>query len=113
MGPNYQAELSDLLKQATVKLVAGDIIDYKNVFGAAGGYVEGKIFISCGKFGVALRLSPDVLAAVLNEAGVKKLRYFTNGHVKKEYAVLPRRILEDKKYFNELLNKSIKYIRQA
>ncbi len=29
------------------------------------------------------------------EKGVKHLKYFPKGHVKKEYAVLPKRILED------------------
>jgi hypothetical protein len=30
-------------------------LEFKSVFGAVGGYVDGKIFVSCGKFGVALK----------------------------------------------------------
>jgi hypothetical protein len=38
------------------------------------------------------------------------LRYFPKGHIKKEYAVLPKRILEDKPQFKRLLEKSIRSV---
>ena len=71
------------------------------------GFVDGNIFISCGKFGVALRLPPETLEKVFKENGVEHLKYFPRGHIKKEYAVLPKRILDDKKHFKKLLDQSI------
>ena len=77
--------------------------------GAIAGYVDGRIFISCGKFGVALKLPPETLENVFKEKGVKYLKYFPNGHIKKEYAVFPKRIMKSKQRFKGLIDKSIKY----
>ena len=71
--------------------------------------MNGNIFISCGTFGVALRLPPAPLERVFREKGVKHLQYFPKGHIKKEYAVLPKRILEDKKQFGALVEISLSY----
>ena len=84
-------------------------LEFKNVVGAVGGYVEGSMFISCGKFGVGLRVPTGVLDGLFQENGVRRLKYFPNGHVKKEYAVLPKRILENEREFGALLDKSIAY----
>ena len=65
--------------------------------------------MSCGKFGVALRLPPETLESVFKEEGVEPLKYFPKGHIKKEYAMLPRQILDDKDQFKGLLDKSIRY----
>ena len=82
---------------------------FKNCFGAVAGYVDGHIFISCGKFGVALRLDPETLTELLKEADVTRLRYFPNGHIKKEYAVIPKRIINDQDRFKELVDESLHY----
>ena len=41
---------------------------------------------------------------------MEPLRYFPNGHIKKEYAVLPERILEDGRRFKTLVDASIEYV---
>jgi TfoX/Sxy family transcriptional regulator of competence genes len=99
-----------LLKQARPKLSTTHQLEFKNVFGAVGGYVNGKIFISCGKFGVALRLSPDTLDTLFQEKEAKHLKYFPKGHIKKEYVVLSKRMLENKYQLKKLVDKSIKYL---
>ena len=58
MTNNYLDKLAKLLKQARPRLASTHSLEFKNVFGAVGGYLNGVIFISCGKFGIALRLSP-------------------------------------------------------
>jgi len=92
------------------------------LFRRGGGVCRCKIFITCGKFGLALRL-PELsficawrssVAVPLSEfpppaGGVKKLKYFPHGHVKKEYAVLPQRILEDPARFKKLVDQSIRF----
>jgi len=56
---------------------------------------------------VALRLPEKTRAELFQEKGVKKLKYFPNGHIKKEYAVIPKRILEDSTRFKKLVGQSI------
>ena len=110
MTNKYLEEIAMLFKQARPKLSNTHELEFKNVFGAVGGYVNGKIFISCGKFGVALRLPPDTLDTLFQEKEAKHLKYFPNGHIKKEYAVLSKQVLENKYQLKKLVDKSIKYL---
>ena len=91
------------------RLVSTHGLEFKNCFGAVAGYVDGKIFCSCGRFGLALRLPEKALANLFQEKGVKKLKYFPNGHVKKEYAVIPKRILQDPTRLKKLVDQSIRF----
>jgi TfoX/Sxy family transcriptional regulator of competence genes len=110
MKNNYRGTISALLEQTHPQLSTTNKLEFKSVFGAVGGYVDGKIFVSCGSFGVALRLPPNILESLFKEEGVERLRYFPKGHIKKEYAVLPPRVLEDQHRFKELVDESITYV---
>ena len=110
MITNYLQKLEKLLKHVRPRLLIIHQLEFKNVFGAVAGYVEGHIFISCGKFGVALRLPPKVLEIILKEKNVKHLKYFPKGHIKKEYAVLPERITKNIRHFRQLVNESVQYV---
>ena len=108
MNNIYLNRLTILLKRTRPRLASTHRLTFKNVFGAVDGYVNGRIFISCGAFGIALKLSPETLETLLREKGVKHLKYFRNGYIKKEYAVLPKRILNNKNRFKKLLDKSVR-----
>ena len=110
MKNNYLEKVTTLLEQARPELAATYRLEFKNCFGAVAGYVDGRIFISCGRFGVALRLPPEVLNDLFQEKDVKHLKYFPNGHIKKEYAVIPKRILDDQHQFRKLVDESIQYV---
>lgn len=103
----YRNQLEILLKNIRPRLSSTHKLEFKNCFGAMAGYVNGKIFISCGKFGVALKLPPKILATLLKEDGVKFLKYFPKGHVKKDYAVLSKSILNEPVRLKKLVDKSI------
>ena len=107
---NYLDRITKLISLARPRLSQTHNLEYKNCFGAVAGYVESKIFISCGKFGVALKLPPKKIEELSKERGVKPLQYFPNGHIKKDYAVLPRRILENKSQFKKLIENSLKFV---
>ena len=109
MAKDYRIKLEGILKQARPRLASGHDLEFKNCFGAVAGYVDGNIFCSCGRFGLALRLPEKALVELFQEKGVKKLKYFPNGHVKKDYAVLPKRILEDTPRLKKLVDQSIRY----
>ncbi len=110
MANDYRDKLKKLLKQARPRLASTHNLEFKNCFGAVAGYFDGKIFITCGRFGLALRLPEKTLGELFQEKGVKKLKYFPNGHVKKEYAVIPKRILEDPARFKKLVDQSIRFV---
>lgn len=110
MQRSYLDQVTELLIDVRPKLADTHDLEFKNVFGAVAGYVNDRIFISVGKFGVALRLSPRILADLFKKRDVKELKYFPKGHVKKEYAVLPPRILENRERLKTLVNESIKYV---
>ena len=107
---DYQKRLVHLLNWASPRLRGSVRLDFKPCFGAVAGYADGKIFVSSGPFGVALKLSQDELSKLFNEPGVKQLKYFARGHVKKDYAILPPRILSDRSYLRELINSSIRHV---
>ena len=109
MFNKYLDKLENILKYARPRLSITHKLGFKNCFGAVTGYVNGNIFASCGKFGVALKLPPESLAGLFKEKGVLHLKYFPNGHTKKEYAVIPKRIIDKKYRFKKILDKSIKY----
>ena len=110
MQNKYLEKITKLLEQANPGLATTRRLEFKNVFGAVGGYVNGRIFISCGKFGVALRLPPKTLERLFNKKVAKHLKYFSKGHIKKEYAVLSKRITEDRRQFRKLISASVKYV---
>ena len=110
MENKYLNEITTPLKQARPKLSTTHRLEFKNVFGAVGGYVNGKIFVSYGKFGVALRLPPDTLDMLFQEKEAKHLKYFPSGHVKKEYAVLSKQITKDMRRFRKLVDESTQHV---
>ena len=109
MNNKYFKKIKVLLEQAVPRLATPQQLTFKNVFGAVGGYVHDHIFIAFGRFGIALKLPPEILDNLFQEKGVKHLKYFPKGHIKKEYAVLPKRMIEDKTYFKKLIHQSIKH----
>jgi len=109
MAKGYRTKLEGILKQARPRLAGTHDLQFKNCFGAVAGYVDGRIFCSCGRFGLALRLPDKTLTELFQEQGVKKLKYFPNGHVKKDYAVLSKRILEDPTRLKKLVDASIRF----
>ncbi len=108
MNTEYLATVSGLIERA--KLGPHYEISYKSVFGAVAAYADGKIFITYGKFGVALKLPADVCQSLINEDACGPLKYFEKGHVKKNYVVLSRSILDDQSRLDALLRQSVTFV---
>ena len=80
----YRDKLESLLKKVRPRLSSTHNLEFKKCFGAVAGYVNGNIFISCGKlFGVALKLPPEALAMLFKEKGLKPLKYSPTAMSKK------------------------------
>ncbi|MCZ6730491.1 MAG: hypothetical protein O7C61_12360 [SAR324 cluster bacterium] len=112
MNAEHLEHLTQALHRARPRLSRTHGLKFKAVFGAVAGYVHHHIFISCGNFGLALKLPPGRCTALLAEQGCKPLRYFPNGHIKKNYVVLPGRITGNAVRFKALVNESIAYVVQ-
>src|SRR5262249_10485011 len=98
----HSTRLRELLRETCPKLAVRHRLEFKRCFGAVTGYVDGNIFVSCGEFGVALKLPSATLSELFREEDVLHLRYFSNGQVKKEYAVIPGRIIKIKVLLKKL-----------
>ena len=112
MENKYSEEIKSVLKRTHPDLATVHKLELKNFFGAITGYVDSNIFISCGNFGIALKLPVQTLEELFERKDVKHLRYFPKCHIKKEYAVLPKRITKDEKQFKKLIEESIEYVLQ-
>jgi len=110
MNKNYSEQLIKLLEETRPELVIHHRLEFKSVFGAVGCYYDGRIFASWGKFGFALRLPPVILDNLFAKQSARHLKYFLKGHVKKEYAVLQKRIIENKHQLGQLIDESLKYV---
>jgi TfoX/Sxy family transcriptional regulator of competence genes len=110
MNNNYSEQLIKLLEETRPELVSQHRLEFKSVFGAVGCHYDGTIFASCGKFGFAVRLPSAILDDLFAKQGATHLKYFPKGHVKKEYAVLPKKILENKHQLGKLIDESLKYV---
>jgi len=108
MNPTYERRIAKLILGARPRAARTHGLEFKAVFGAVGAYAHGRIFATCGKFGFALKLPPRTVARLLEEKGTKPLKYFAKGHVKRDYVVLPPRIINDPKRFKKLVDASLK-----
>ncbi|MCX8214111.1 MAG: TfoX/Sxy family protein [SAR202 cluster bacterium] len=109
MNDAYLTELKSFLDRNIPQLASTDRLSVKGVLGAVGGYIDDTIFISCGNFGIALRLPPAAMQSVFEADDVLPLRYFPKGHIKREYAVIPNRIVEDRTLLAHLMGESVSY----
>lgn len=108
----YRDTLQKLLRDACPDAETYRALTFKNVFGAVAGYIDEQIFCSCGRFGFALKL-PENDRNLLFKDGAQPLRYFPNGHVKKDYAVLTSGMLGDPDRLCDLIKASIEYTAKA
>ncbi|MFQ5443025.1 MAG: TfoX/Sxy family protein [Nitrospinales bacterium] len=107
----YKERLQNILEKSFPELATLHALTFKNCFGSMAGYVDDHIFCSCGPFGFALKLPPVDIKALL-KCGAKPLQYFPNGHVKKDYVVIPEPLLAEKGTMMNFIKKSIKFSTQ-
>ncbi len=111
MQIKYRQQLEHLIDSAC--LPATCQISYKSVFGAVGAYANGQIFMSCGTFGVAVKLADDTCALLMAEGAGRPLKYFEKGHVKRNYVVLASATLKDRTLTQNLLRQSAAFVQSS
>lgn len=110
MAKEYLEQLTLLLREATSEGFGSIKLEYKHFFSGAALYANGKICISLTPAGFALKLPEESRNDLLKQKGTKPLQYFPEGPIKKEYIVLPKNILDDRKVLRRWVKVSIEYV---
>ncbi len=108
MAREYLNQLETLLRPVIESLPPKVAVTIKHFFGGAAAYAEGRICITLTTVGLAMKL-PEDSRSELKKTGEKPLRYFPNGPIKQDYAVLPRALWENQDDFDFWAKKSIDY----
>ena len=108
MAEPYLSELRAIV--GTAGSWSPDAISCKHFFSGAAAYVDGDIFMTLTPVGLALKL-PKKDRTALFDQGWKPLQYFPDAPVKKDYALLPSQLIDDKGVLNDWISRSIKYVR--
>ena len=110
MTKEYLERLTELMKQVAPRRYKGIKLEIKHFFSGAAVYANGEICITLTPVGFAIKLPEESRNTLMKQKGVKHLRYFTKGHIKKDYVVLPKTMINDIKPLRHLLKTSIKYV---
>ena len=110
MAKKYLQQLSALIKQSTSGKFKEVKLECKHFFSGAAVYADGEICITLTPVGFAIKLPEESQNILINEKGVKHLRYFPKGPIKKNYVVLPKAMLKDTNALKRWIKTSIKYV---
>jgi TfoX/Sxy family transcriptional regulator of competence genes len=110
MAKEYLDRLSDLMAEIVSNLSTTVDLKIEHFFSGAVVYANGRICISLTPAGFALKL-PEVLRdELMEDEDTKNLQYFPKAPVKKDYVVLPQRVLDDRDTLCFWVEKSIEYV---
>ncbi|SRR6266849_3143084 len=89
----------------------GDVkLECKHFFSGAAVYADGMICMSLTPVGFAIKLPAESRNRLLKRKGVKQLRYFAKGPIKKDYVVLSKTMLKDMRVLRRLVRASIEHV---
>jgi TfoX/Sxy family transcriptional regulator of competence genes len=109
MAKEYVDRLSDLMAEISPNLATTANLEIKHFFSGAAVYADGRICITFTPAGFALKLPTGLRDELLEQAGTKTLQYFPEAPIKKDYVVLPQRMLDDRDTLCFWVDKSIEY----
>jgi TfoX/Sxy family transcriptional regulator of competence genes len=113
MANDYVQKLTALIARVKPKTPRGKAIEIKPFFGGAAGYLDGHIFISLTRVGLALKLSDDDRQRLFKSGDAKAMRYFPKAPIKKQYALMSEAYLTGPKRFKPWIEKSMGYVSSA
>ena len=110
MAKIFLDQLTRLIDRATSGRIADVNLECKHFFSGAAVYANGRICASLTPVGFAIKLPKESRDMLLKRRGVKPLRYFAKGPVKKGYVVLPKALIGDPNGLRGLLAISVAYV---
>ncbi len=108
MAEPYLKELRSLVERFALRQGGPLDIECKHFFSGAAAYDNGHIFMSLTPAGLALKLPESDRDALMSE-GATPLKYFPKAPVKKEYVVLPRKLVDEERALEAWITKSIEF----
>ena len=109
MAKEYLEKLTVLFEGLSSNKIKNSDFAIKHFFSGAAVYINNNICITLTPAGLAIKLPETTRQELMKKKGTKPLRYFPNGHIKKEYVVLPQRMVDDKKILTKLIMESFAY----
>jgi len=113
MAKIFLDQLTRMIDRATSGRIGDVTVECKHFFSGAAVYANGRICASLTPVGFAIKLPKESRDSLLKRRGVKPLRYFAKGPVKKEYVVLPKALIGDPNGIRGLLEISVAYVRRS
>lgn len=108
MAEPYLKELQSLVERFVLRQGENLEIECKHFFSGAAAYENGHIFMSLTPAGLALKLPERDRNALMSE-GATPLKYFPKAPVKRDYVVLPRKLVADGRALGAWITKSIEF----
>jgi TfoX/Sxy family transcriptional regulator of competence genes len=109
MAKIFLDELTRMIDRATSGRIGDVVVECKHFFSGAAVYADGRICASLTPTGFAIKLPKESRDVLSKRRGVKPLRYFAEGPVKKEYLVLPKALIRHRDDLRGLLQISVTY----
>lgn len=110
MAKFYLEKLTDMMAGILPEISSTTNLEIKHFFSGAAVYVDGNMCISLSPAGFGIKLPEPLRAELMREKGTKHLRYFPKSPPKKEYVVLPEKMVDDKVTLYFWVKKSIDYV---
>lgn len=110
MAKEYLDKLTDLMERTMSSRSKQIRLEYKHFFSGAAVYANGRICITLTPVGLALKLPESLRNDLTKEEGTKALQYFPDAPIKKDYIVLPDRLVNDRESLQLWAEKSIDYV---
>ena len=105
----YVEQLSAIVEQATLGNITKRL-ECKHFFSGAAVYVDGRLCMSLTPVGLAIKLPQNSRNTLMKQEGAHLLRYFPKAPIKKDYVVLPKAVLSNRKALRAWVRRSIEYV---
>ncbi len=109
MAIKYLDRMIELIAPLITGKFKGISFEYKHFFSGAALFANGKICMTLTPVGLALKLPEQLRESLIKEEGAKKLRYFPKAPIKKEYVLLPRKLIDDQSTFKNIIEVCVNF----
>ena len=109
MSQTHLRNLLSLIERLAIDLNRKEAIRCKHFFGGAAAYAGGSIFMTLTSQGLALKLPKDSRELLIGN-GARPLRYFPNGHIKKDYVLVPSNLADDIDALAPWIKESLRFV---
>ena len=107
MAKEYFEQLINLIESLDIKAQPSKEIMVKHFFSGAALYINGRICASLTPVGLAFKLPEKEVAEQSSKGKAVPLKYFPEGHIKKDYVLFEAPDLTKKKRWKKYFNKAI------